>query len=171
MKMLIVYYSWSNGNTKRIAEMLQKKTDADIARIDTVEPYKGSYNDVVNRGQKEVNSGYKPQIQKLNVRLDDYDVIAIGTPTWWYTMAPAVRTFIEENDLKGKTVIPFMTNGGWTGHVLKDMADACKGAKICHEMEIKFSSDGGDMLETPQKVIDTWISGIAEFITQEGNKL
>lgn len=47
-KMLIVYYSWSNGNTKRIAGMLQEKTDADIVRIDTVEPYKGSYNDVVN---------------------------------------------------------------------------------------------------------------------------
>lgn len=171
MKMLIAYYSWSNGNTKRIAEMLQKKTGADIARIDTVEPYKGSYNDVVNQGQEEVNSGYKPQIQKLNVCLDDYDVIAIGTPTWWYTMAPAVRTFIEENDLKGKTVILFMTNGGWAGHVLKDMADACKGAKICHEMEIKFSSDGGDTLETPPEVIDRWISGIAEFITPEGNKL
>ena len=47
-KMLIVYYSWSNGNTKRIAELLQEKTDADIVRIDTVEPYKGSYNEVVN---------------------------------------------------------------------------------------------------------------------------
>lgn len=42
-KMLIAYYSWSNGNTKRIAGMLQEKTDADIVRIDTVEPYKGSY--------------------------------------------------------------------------------------------------------------------------------
>ena len=166
-KMLIVYYSWSNGNTKRIAELLQEKTDADIVRIDTVEPYKGSYKDVVNQGQKEVNSGYKPPIQKLDVCPDDYDVIAIGTPTWWYTMAPAVRTFIEENNFKGKTVIPFMTNGGWAGHVIKDMADASKGAKVCHEMEIKFSSDGGDTLETPKNVINKWISEVAEFLTQE----
>lgn len=77
-KMLIVYYSWSNGNTKRIAELLREKTDADIVRIDTVEPYKGSYNEVVNQGQEEVNRGYKPPIQKLDVCLDDYDVIAIG---------------------------------------------------------------------------------------------
>lgn len=166
-KILIVYYSWSNGNTKQIAEMLQEKTDADIVRIDTVEPYKGSYNDVVNQGQEEVNSGYKPQIQKLNVYPDDYDVIAIGTPTWWYTMAPAVRTFIEKYNFEGKTVIPFMTNGGWAGHVIKDMADACKGAEICHEMEIKFSSDGGDTLETPLRVIDQWISSVVEFLAQE----
>lgn len=166
-KILIVYYSWSNGNTKQIAEMLQEKTDADIVRIDTVEPYKGSYNDVVNQGQEEVNSGYKPQIQKLDVRPDDYDVIAIGTPTWWYTMAPAVRTFIDKYNFEGKTVIPFMTNGGWAGHVIKDMADACKEAEICHEMEIKFSSDGGDTLETPLRVIDQWISSVVEFLAQE----
>lgn len=145
-----------------------RKTNADIVRIDTVEPYKGSYNDVVNQGQKEVNNGYKPQIQKIDVCPVDYDVIAIGTPTWWYIMAPAVRTFLEEYDFKGKTVIPFMTNGGWAGHVIKDMSDACKGAMICHEMEIKFSSDGGDTLETSQNVIDKWIAGIVEFLAQEG---
>ncbi len=50
-KQLIIYYSWSCGNTKRIAEMLKGKTNADIERIDTVVPYKGSYNDVVEQGQ------------------------------------------------------------------------------------------------------------------------
>lgn len=60
-----------------------------------------------------------------------------------------------------------MTNGGWAGHVIKDMSAACKGATICHEMEIKFSSDGGDTLETSQNVIDKWIDGIVEFLAQE----
>ena len=82
-------------------------------------------------------------------------------------MAPAVRTFIDKYNFEGKTVIPFMTNGGWAGHVIKDMADACKGAEICHEMEIKFSSDGGDTLETPLRVIDQWISSVVEFLAQE----
>lgn len=165
-KMLIVYYSWSNGNTKRIAEMLQEKTGADMIRIDTIKPYKGSYNDVVNQGQEEVRRGFKPKIHKLDVTPDEYDVIAIGTPTWWYTMAPAIRTFIEEWNFKGKTVIPFMTNGGWAGHVIRDITDACKGANICHEMEIKFGSDGGAVLETPQNIIDEWICGVAEFLSQ-----
>ena len=38
-KKLVVYYSWSNGNTKRIAEKLAEELGADIRRIDTVEPY------------------------------------------------------------------------------------------------------------------------------------
>jgi flavodoxin len=92
-KMLIVYYSWSNGNTERIAQMLQKETGADIARIDTAVPYEGSYDDVVNQGQDEVKRGYEPEIKPLGANAADYDVIAVGTPTWWYTMAPAVRSW------------------------------------------------------------------------------
>ena len=46
-KMLVVYYSWSNGNTKKIAEQLANKTGADIARIETAEPYRGSHEEVV----------------------------------------------------------------------------------------------------------------------------
>lgn len=80
-KLLIVYYSWSNGNTKRIAEMLQKDTNADIKRIETEGPYEGSYNDVVEQGHIEVNKGFLPKIN-LEIDLNAYDVIAIGTPTW-----------------------------------------------------------------------------------------
>ena len=65
------------------------------------------------------------QIKPIFVNLADYDVIAIGTPTWWYTMAPAVLTFLTTNDFTGKTVIPFMTNGGWPGHVIIDMEENC----------------------------------------------
>lgn len=41
-KLLIIYYSWSNGNTERIAKMLQSETDSDILKIDTVVPYEYS---------------------------------------------------------------------------------------------------------------------------------
>ena len=54
--MLIVYYSWSNGNTERVALELKKATGADIVRIDTAVPYQGSYDDVVEQGQREVKN-------------------------------------------------------------------------------------------------------------------
>ncbi len=159
-KMLVVYYSWSNRNTKRIAEQLTNRTGADIARIETAEPYSGSHEDVVEQGKREVEAGFMPQINPISVNLADYDVIAIGTPTWWYTMAPAVLTFLTVNDFTGKTVIPFMTNGGWPGHVIKDMKDKCKGAAFAHEMQIQFDSMGKDHLETSEDVITEWIGQI-----------
>ena len=51
-KMLVVYYSWSNGNTKRIAEQLTNETGADVARIETAEPYRGSHEEVVEQGKR-----------------------------------------------------------------------------------------------------------------------
>ena len=163
-KLLIIYYSWSNGNTERIAKMLQSETDSDILKIDTVVPYSGSYDDVVNQGQNEVQRGYEPEIKPLDINIADYDVIAVGTPTWWYTMAPAVKTFLHQQDFTGKTVVPFMTNGGWPGHVIKDMKAACKGANVVCDMQIQFDSTGGSNMETPQEQINEWIQSVKNLL-------
>lgn len=163
-KMLVVYYSWSNGNTERIAKKLQSATGADIARIDTKVPYMGSYDDVVNQGQDEVRRGFEPEIKPIGLNVDDYDIIAVGTPTWWYTMAPAVLTFINANNWNGKIVVPFMTNGGWPGHVIKDMKKALKGAETVCDMEVRFDSEGGDRMETTEKKVDEWVQKVKSLL-------
>lgn len=124
--MLVVYYSWSNGNTKRIAEQLAAATNADIARIDTAQPYTGSHEEVVEQGQREVEVGFMPQIKPLSVNISDYDVIAIGYPIWWGIAAWPVDNFVKGNDFTGKTVIPFCTSAssglGDSGSLLEEMA-------------------------------------------------
>ena len=163
-KLLIVYYSWSNGNTERIAKKLQSIAGGDLLKIDTAVPYSGSYNEVVDQGQREVNRGYEPQLKPISANIADYDVIAVGTPTWWYTMAPAVKTFLHKNSFAGKTVVPFMTNGGWPGHVIKDMKNACTGADVVCDMQVKFDSNGGDRLETPEAEIEAWAQSVKALL-------
>lgn len=163
-KLLIVYYSWSNGNTERIAKLLQGTAGGDLLKIDTAVPYSGSYNDVVEQGQREVDQGYEPELKPVSANISDYDVIAVGTPTWWYTMAPAVLTFLHGNDFTGKTVVPFMTNGGWPGHVIKDMKSACPGAEFACEMQVQFDSNGGDRLETPENKIKAWAQSVKALL-------
>ena len=157
MKTLIVYYSWHNGNTKRIAEMIQKELNADITAIDTLTPYPAVYRQASDQGKREVETGYCPALKPLPFEVREYDRIIIGTPTWWYTMAPAVRTFLTENDFSGKTVVPFMTNAGWPGTVIQDMCELAEGAEIRCPKEIRFDSDGGDRLVTGLSEIDRWI--------------
>lgn len=156
MKTLILYYSYK-GNTKRIAEMIQKEIGGDLARIETVVPYDSDYNKVVNQGQDEVNRGYMPKIKPLDVRFEDYSRIILGTPVWWYTFAPAIHTFLVHYDFTGKTVYPFVTNGGWVGHTMKDFVTACKGAKVERGINIKF--DEGK-LRTSETEIRRWIHEI-----------
>lgn len=163
-KLLIVYYSWSNGNTEYIAKKLQSVTGGDLLKIETAVPYSGSYNDVVNQGQEEVKCGYEPELKPLGVNIADYDVIAVGTPTWWYTMAPAMLTFLHGQDFAGKTVVPFMTNGGWPGHVIRDIKAACPGAEFACDMQVKFDSSGGAHLETPEAKIDAWVQSVKALL-------
>lgn len=163
-KLLIVYYTWSNGNTERIAKKLQSVAGGELLKIETVVPYSGSYNDVVDQGRKEVECGYEPGLKPVAADISDYDVIAVGTPTWWYTMAPAVLTFLHGHDLTGKTVVPFMTNGGWPGHVIKDMKKACPGAKFACEMQVRFDSNGGDHMETDEKEIEAWAEKVKALL-------
>lgn len=166
-KMLVVYYSWSNGNTKRIAEKLADATGADLARIETVKPYEGTYDEVVSQGEEEVKRGYMPEIKPLNVKLDDYSVVAVGTPTWWYTMAPAVHTFLHSQKWEGKKVILFMTNGGWPGHVIKDMEKECRGADVVLTKEIRFDSSGGDTMITPENEVEAFVTKAKKILDEE----
>lgn len=130
---------------------MQSVAGGDLVRLDTAVPYSGSYNDVVDQGQREVNAGFEPELKPLPINVADYDVIAVGTPTWWYTMAPAVKTFLHGQNFAGKTVVPFMTNGGWPGRVIKDM-------------QVKFDSNGGDHLETPESKINAWAQSVKALL-------
>ena len=155
-KTLIAFYSYT-GNTRKLASQIHKTIGGDIVEIETVKPYEGDYNSVVNQGQDEVNSGYKPAIRPLSVQLDKYDTIVLGTPVWWYTVAPAVLTFLTDNNFVGKKIIPFATNGGWIGHTFTDIKELCPDSEVKNEINIKFS---GDKLSTSMKEIDKWMDDI-----------
>ncbi|MBQ1621221.1 MAG: NAD(P)H-dependent oxidoreductase [Selenomonas sp.] len=164
-KVLIVYYTWSNGNTEKIAGELQRATRADLEQISMVHPYMGSYEEVVAQGKREVESGFLPEIQPLAHDLSQYEVVAVGTPTWWYTMAPAVKSFFHDHDLSGKEVIFFQTHGGWPGHTLKDMAAACAGATEGPSMTVQFDSTGGSQQVTAQEEVDAWLAEAKAFLS------
>ena len=138
MKDLIVVFSYSHGNTIHIAKMIQKKTGADLKVIETIQPYSDDYDEVVDLGLKEVKKGYEPPIKEISI--EGYDRIFLGTPTWWYTMAPAMKTFIHMHDFKGKTV-------------KKELKDSI----IPTSIEVQFDSNGGDTLITSLDTIEEWI--------------
>ena len=166
-KTLVVYYSQSRGNTKKIAQEIASTLGADLAAIDTVQPYNCSYDELVyGLSKTETQNKVCPPIKPLDKDPAYYDRILLGTPTWWYTMAPAVRTFLSEHGWAGKTVVLFQTHGGWPGHTLQDMKALCKGAKFVHPMQVQFDSTGGAELITPQEEIDAWTSAVRMSVIQ-----
>ncbi|MEM2930811.1 MAG: flavodoxin [Thermoproteota archaeon] len=106
MKTLIVYYSWS-GNTRRIARIIHKLVSGDIVELEPVNPYPQSYNATVEQAKREIQSGYKPPLKTKIDNIEHYEIIFIGSPNWWGSLAPPVASFLSQYDLSGKTIIPF----------------------------------------------------------------
>ncbi|MBP2635277.1 MAG: hypothetical protein H6Q72_1184 [Firmicutes bacterium] len=153
-KALVVYYSYT-GNTRALAEQIRQSVDGDIFEIQPVTPYSTDYDTVVNQGKKEVESGYKPPLKKKVDNLSSYEVIFVGTPIWWYTIAPPVATFLSESELAGKTIIPFCTHGGYgAGHSLEDIKKLAPKSQVLDELVLSGSN------KYEQKEILAWLSKV-----------
>ena len=109
-KTLVLYYS-ETGTTKAVAEELQKQLGADIEAIEAVEPYSGDFQQTMQRGQKEMQSGQTPEIKPLKSKIADYDTIFLGYPIWFGTYAMPIATLVQQQTFAGKTIVPFCTFG------------------------------------------------------------
>ena len=155
-KTLIVYFSYTN-HTKMIAENIQKKLNCDILEIKPIKQYSDDYQTVVDEEQN--NDGNKrPEIEEIALDLNKYSKIILGTPVWWYSIAPVIRTFLLENDLSGKEIKPFATNAGWLGHTFQEIEKLCPNSKVEKGMNIVFTGDYQEnQLVTSPDDIEKWI--------------
>ena len=113
-KIAVVYFSWS-GNTRFAAETIAKKAGAPTFEIKAETPYNSNFNKCCDEAKPECYGKKLRPIKPIEgLDLAKYDVVFVGTPDWWGTMAPPVRTWVTRNKdaLKGKTVCIFQTHGG-----------------------------------------------------------
>ena len=114
MKCAVVYFSWS-GNTRFAAETIAKKTGADLYEIKAETPYNSNYGKCCDEAKPECYGKTLRPIKPIEgLDLAKYDLVFVGSPNWWGTMAPPVRTWVSQNKdaLKGKKVCLFQTHGG-----------------------------------------------------------
>ena len=110
-KMLVAYFSHT-GNTRAIARQIQEATGADIFEIVPANPYPAAYADVLARGRRELKDNVMPGLKSEVPDIAPYDVIFVGSPNWFNTIAPPVMTFLSSREFSGKTIVPFVTYGG-----------------------------------------------------------
>lgn len=65
------------------------------------------------QARKESDSGYEPSLEAGLTAMADYDTVFLGFPIWGGTTPPVIRSFLSGHDLYGKTLIPFVTHGGY----------------------------------------------------------
>lgn len=154
-KALVIYYSMS-GNTREIARKIQAKTNADIFEIKTAEPLEpgaGLYMDI----RSQLKTGEFPKLESLP-DVENYDVVFVGGPVWWYTAATPVLSLLENMDFKGKKVAPFSTQGSNYGKFFEDFAAKAKNAKLLKGAG--FNNLSGKYEEEVGNKISVWLNGL-----------
>lgn len=139
-KILVAYYSHS-GTTKEVAEQIFKAVEGDMFEIREADPYPRDYNAVLDKAKQDITNGFKPALKDKVPEISGYDLIIVGSPNWWSTIAPPVATFLTYADYSGKTIVPFITHGGGgLGHTIEDIRKLCPGANVLEGFDANRST-------------------------------
>ena len=106
MKTVIVYYSLE-GNTEFAAKAIADRLGADLLPLVPVKAYPTGKVSKFVWGGKSAMMSEAPKLQPYTFRADAYDRIIFGFPVWASNIAPPLRTFIRENNLRKKKIAAF----------------------------------------------------------------
>lgn len=160
---LIVYFSYT-GNTEKIAnetaKVLETFCNVDVRRIEVFNEYPEDKNELRDQAERESNDdNFRPELKAINIDdIKSYDLVIIGTPTWWYKTPKAVLAFLEGQDFFGRKICFIVTHAGGPGSCLDDMRKACKGANFGPEVEVycTFPVNG----EFDEKSVQEWLGKV-----------
>ena len=178
-KILIAYFTWAEntvvanpsavdvdattsasvlppGNTAVLAGWIQQEVDGDLFSIVVTEPYSSDYDECLDRAADEKAANARPALTARVENMDDYDVIFLGYPNWWYTVPMAIHTFLEDYDLSGKTVIPFCAHGtGGLASSVRDIRSALPNSTVLEPIGV-YRPD----TMSSQGAIISWLDGL-----------
>lgn len=109
---LVAYFSRS-GNTRVVAGLIQRALGADLHEIRPAKPYPEDYLATVEQARLERDRGFEPMLEANALDVGPYAIVCLGFPIWGETAPPVIRSFLRQHDLSGKTLIPFVTHGGY----------------------------------------------------------
>ena len=154
-KALVVYFSHT-GNTENVANFIHDAVGGDIVKLETEEPYTDNYDELLDIAQEEKNENARPALSTKIDNIDEYDTIFLGYPIWWGDMPMAIYTFLDEYDLSGKTIAPFVTSGGsGLSGTPQNIQDEEPNANVTEGLSVRDTNS-----ENSQNQVNEWLSEI-----------
>jgi len=165
---LIVYLS-RTGNTEAVAKMIQKEVGGDLVSLEIETPYPKNYEAIVKKVVEENEKGFLPPLKTKIENIEKYNTIFLGFPTWGMQLPPPMKSFLNQYDVSGKTVIPFNTNAGYgVGSSFRQVKELAPRSTVLEGFEIKggIERDGvffvmeGEKEKQAQTDIKQWLQRI-----------
>lgn len=154
-KALVLYFSHT-GNTENVANFIHEAVGGDIIKLETEEPYTDNYDELLDIAQEEKNENARPALSTKIDNIDEYDTIFLGYPIWWGDMPMAIYTFLDEYDLSGKTIAPFVTSGGsGLSGTPQNIQDEEPNANVTEGLSVRDTNSADS-----QNEVNEWLSEI-----------
>ena len=142
-----------SGPTLQAAERIPELGESDFFRIEPVEAYPDDYDEMLAWAQREQDEDARPALAAFVENWDDYETVYLGHPIWWSHVPQIMKTFVEQHDLAGKTVIPFATSGGSSiVGALPDLEALCPSATFAEGLTLD-----GDAVDAQLDRMDAWL--------------
>ncbi len=146
MSNILVAYFSASGVTARLAKTLVEVTGGELYEIRPVSPYTSAdlnWNNKNSRSSVEMNNkASRPAIAAPVAHMEQYDIVFVGFPIWWYEAPRIIQTFLESYDLSGKIVVPFATSGGsGMGKTASILQKSCPTARILPGKRMSTTAD------------------------------
>ena len=165
-KVLIVFFSHAGenyavgnikvGNTKLVADEIQKVTGGDEFEIVAERNYDMPYASLTKLAKEEQERNEKPAFKGEVKDIDQYSTVFIGGPVWWGTYPQVMFSFFDKYDLNGKTIIPFTTHeGSGLGNVVEDLKKLYPNATFKEAFSIYGHETRNDLSK-----VDKWIKSL-----------
>ena len=154
------------GNAAKLASWIQQEVGGDLHSIVVEEPYSSDYDECLDRAADEKAENARPALASHVDNLENYDIVFLGFPNWWYTLPMPVLTFVEEYDWSGKTVVPFVTHGtgGLSGTIRDLTASLPEDVTILEPIGVYRPE-----VDASQSAVQEWIAGLDLELPQGGN--
>lgn len=145
------------GNAAKLARWIHQRVGGDLFSIIVAEPYSSDYDECLDRAADEKAANARPALVNHLENMEDYDIIFLGFPNWWYTLPMAIHSFLEEYDFSGKTVIPFCTHGtGGLAGTIRDLTAALPDSATVLEPIGVYRPE----VDSSQGVVNQWLDSL-----------
>lgn len=172
-KVLVAYFSWAEnvvqddidamtsasvkvpGNVEQFASWIAEETEGELFSIQVAEPYPSDWDGCLDRANKEKSVNARPELVRTVEDIENYDVIFLGYPNWWYSCPMAIFSFIEEHDLSDRHIYLFCSHGtGGFARSVQDITAALPNSSVSADV---FESYEEDTADSRDKLLE-WIN-------------
>ena len=171
---LVAYFSWADnavldddvdavsspsviapGNVQQLATWVQEETGGQLFSIQVKEPYPSDWDECLSRANEERRDDARPELVANVENIDEYDLVFLGYPNWWYGVPMPLLSFLEANDLSNKQVYLFCSHGtGGLANSVEIISEALPDSTISDNIFDCYEEDASNS----QEDISNWVS-------------